>query len=778
MHDCDRSGTGPSGLVPLLCLLGLVLAGVVAPVTSVGSIAHGASAASVASPRTILLITLDGARADLPFRPIDAPEMAALARDGVALENATTPTALTFPATASLLTGLYPHHNGVRDEFRAPLGPGFETLAKRLSSVGWTTAGFPGDYLSHAHSGLMAGFDAYHVDSPGLSDSARVDSVLAFFRRGPTGRRFVWAGFTFAAEHPLWERYLGSEAADSTAYLDRARAIDLQVGRLRTGLRELGLLSQAIFVVVGTHGEVVPGWRFPMDPAGETPLPGHGLDLSEEALRVPWVMGLPDGSATAKRKLTVADGWVSTVDLVPTLLEMAGVKPTRSGDGISLVSYVNGAPLASRVVFHEADLQRTLGWGPRYAARGLKAKVLSYAGRTAIRPVGASWADKTSGAVAAGRAVRASGTDNASESEVEAPKLLAAIGREFKIAPAELRSPITPDTLFGREDEEIRLLSHVRRTATYFNPQAPALLAQYAQRYPQNILFEAEWSLLDVAARRELVAAKRLDATLKERPELVELEGVYAELLLFFGRDDILITRFEGMFGYPMFDVDRLWRLGATQSAAEPPQDAAKTFAIAAKIGVPPGPRWRLFREDAPLIVALRAETTANPDSMDPYLRLGKHLWALGLFDKAYSQFQRARAHAPHAAEPEYQLGHYLALEGRPKNAIGALLRAVDKDPKHIAARIELAYAQAQTGERDAALVNLRTAVSTGDVDAQVHYNLACLLALKGQKGSALDELAAAAKKGYANRALIETDPDLVSVRDDPRFRKILADLP
>jgi tetratricopeptide (TPR) repeat protein len=760
MHDCDRSDTGPSGLVSLLYVVVLTLVGAGLLLMQAGSAAYGEPALRAASARTILLITLDGARADLAFRPTDAPQMAALAGEGVALENATTPTALTFPATASLLTGLYPHHNGVQDEFRAPLGPRFETLAKCLSKGGWTTAGFPGDYLSHARSGLMSGFDAYQVESPELSDSARVDSVLACFRRGPNDRRFVWAGFTFAAEHPLWERYLGSEAADSTAYLARAHAIDVQIGRLRAGLQELGLLSHTLFVVVGTHGEAVPGWRLPMDPAGETPLPGHGLDLTEEALRVPWVMRLPDGFATAKRKLTVADGWVSTVDLLPTLLELAGVPHPKRGDGVSLVSYLSGAPLASRVVFHEADLQRTLGWGPRYAARGLTEKLLSYAGRTAVRPVG----------------VTAPG--GAGGSEVEAAKLLSAIAGEFKIAPTELQLPTTPDTLFGREDEEIRLLSRVRRTATYVNPDAPALLAGYAQRYPQNMLFEAERSLLGIAGRRELPVAKRLDAILKARPDLVELEALYAELLLFFARDDILIARFEGLFGYPMFEADRLWRLGAAQAVANPPQDAAGTFANAAKIGVPPGWRWRLFREDAPLIAALRAEIKTDPNRADPYLRLGTYFWALGLFDQAYSQFERGRAAAPGAAEPEYQLGHFLALEGRPKNAAGALLRAVEKDPKHLAARIELAYAQAQIGERDAALVNLQAAASTGDVDEQVHYNIACLLAQKGEKDNALRELAVAVKKGYANRALIERDTDLDPIRDDPRFRKILADLP
>ena len=760
MHDCDRSDTGPSGLVSLLYVVVLTLAGAGLPLMQAGSVAYGAPALRAASVRTILLITLDGARADLAFRPTDAPEMAALAREGVALENATTPTALTFPATASLLTGLYPHHNGVQDEFHAPLSPRFETLAKRLSKGGWTTAGFPGDYLSHARSGLMPGFDAYHVDAPGLSDSARVDSVLASFRRCSNDRCFVWAGFTFAAEHPPWDRYLGSEAADSTAYLARAHAIDVQIGRLRAGLQELGLLSQTLFVVVGTHGEVVPRWRLPTDPAGETPLPGHGLDLSEEALRVPWVMRLPDGLATAKRKLTVADGWVSTVDLLPTLLELAGVPRPKGGDGISLVSYLGGAPLASRIVFHEADLQRTLGWGPRYAARGRTAKLLSYAGRTAVRPIGAG------------------APGDAGGSEADASKLLSAIADEFKIDRPELMPPTTPDTLFGREDEEIRLLSRVRRTATYVNPDAPALLAGYAQRYPQNILFEAERSLLGIAGRRELTVAKRLDATLKARPELVELEALYDELLLFFGRYDILIARLEGLFGYPMFELDRLWRLGAGQVAADAPQDAAETFANAAKIGVPPGWRWRLFRDDAPPIAALRAEIKTYPNRADPYLRLGTYFWALGLPDQAYSQFQRGRVAAPTAAEPEYLLGHYLALDGRPKNAAGAFLRAVEKDPKHLAARIELAYAQAQIGERDAALVNLQMAASTGDVDEQVHYNLACLLALKGENESALRELATAVKKGYSNRVLMESDPDLDAIRNDPRFRKILADLP
>lgn len=57
--------------------------------------------------------------------------------------------------------------------------------------------------------------------------------------------------------------------------------------------------------------------------------------------------------------------------------------------------------------------------------------------------------------------------------------------------------------------------------------------------------------------------------------------------------------------------------------------------------------------------------------------------------------------------------------------------------------------------------------------DAASHYNLACALALSGKTNKALDALETAVKVGFNDVPLLDTDPDLNSVRSDKKFNSI-----
>lgn len=59
--------------------------------------------------------------------------------------------------------------------------------------------------------------------------------------------------------------------------------------------------------------------------------------------------------------------------------------------------------------------------------------------------------------------------------------------------------------------------------------------------------------------------------------------------------------------------------------------------------------------------------------------------------------------------------------------------------------------------------------------DPTVRYNLACSYALLGKKEEAFGELKKAVRLGYADPKHLREDPDLESLREDPRFERILA---
>jgi tetratricopeptide (TPR) repeat protein len=61
--------------------------------------------------------------------------------------------------------------------------------------------------------------------------------------------------------------------------------------------------------------------------------------------------------------------------------------------------------------------------------------------------------------------------------------------------------------------------------------------------------------------------------------------------------------------------------------------------------------------------------------------------------------------------------------------------------------------------------------------DAMLLYNIGCIKAMAGKGDDALDCLERAVRAGMRNRAWLEHDSNLDSVRSDPRFEALMRSL-
>lgn len=296
-------------------------------------------AATTAPPPNLLLLVLDGLRADR----LDAartPNLVRLAGAGLWLQQARTITPWTRPSIASLFTGVPPARHGVASEAPdAALPPDLPTLAGVLRAAGYSTAAFSANLHLDPAFGLVRGFSrarVVHEDGAALRDA-----VLAHVASPAPEPWFVFA-FLMDTHHPFrhrpeFDRSSGiaaplRSAAELGAGRDRAargvaeptpaevrklealydenvRYVDARVGELLDGLAARGALARTIVVVAADHGEAF----------GEHGSYFHGHDLHEEVLRVPLLVagpGVPAGEIRVDP--------VSLVDLPGTLLAWLG----------------------------------------------------------------------------------------------------------------------------------------------------------------------------------------------------------------------------------------------------------------------------------------------------------------------------------------------------------------------------------------------------------------------------------------------------------------------
>jgi serine/threonine protein kinase/Flp pilus assembly protein TadD len=120
------------------------------------------------------------------------------------------------------------------------------------------------------------------------------------------------------------------------------------------------------------------------------------------------------------------------------------------------------------------------------------------------------------------------------------------------------------------------------------------------------------------------------------------------------------------------------------------------------------------------------------------------------------------------------RLGRMKDYDNVQKRLVTVLRKQLEQVPEDVRARILMAAELAGAGEVEETERHLQMAIALRPNDTNVLYNAACTYGILNKKKEALDTLKKAIECGYGNLEWIKQDPDLLLLRDDPEFQKLV----
>jgi arylsulfatase A-like enzyme len=360
-------------------------------------------------PPNVLLIGIDTLRADRLSsygheRPT-SPHIDALAAEGIRFDNAISAANWTAPSFASIFTGLPPSRHGVGtdpgrwrpaeyDEATSTLHPltgDVVTLAERFRQGGWRTEAVAFKPALFG-VGLDQGFDRwFNMPTSRRTGQENLDRAMGWLAENHDRRFFMFfhlndphQPFNQPAdyEHPFGElaarkrlrfnlpviiargevrgcRACAPEGRLAPDFITVARDLyegeiayaDHLLGSLIAGLREWGIYDDTVIALLSDHGELLyerPRYY------------GHGGRwMTDDLVRVPLIVK-PHAAAGLPRGLVIEDQ-VRTTDLLPTLLDLAGLGPgAPTADSRTLVGAIRSPGTDSRLAFTENPRKNTI----------------------------------------------------------------------------------------------------------------------------------------------------------------------------------------------------------------------------------------------------------------------------------------------------------------------------------------------------------------------------------------------------------------------------------
>jgi arylsulfatase A-like enzyme len=276
---------------------------------------------------------------------IKTPNIDNLASEGLRFDNAFLTVSSCSPSRCSIITGRYPHNTGAA-ELHSPLPANQVLFPEVLKAHGYYTA-----QAGKWHFGSVPMVKTKNVDTASLGPAVRAfDRISVRFQDNGDGGEDMWIKFLkerpkdkpffmwfapYDSHRPWGPNELGNKnnnkdvwvpeflydgdmtRNDLRLYYNEITRLDFYLGEIEKELKKQNVADNTIIIFTSDNGR---------------PFPRSKTRVYDSGIKTPLIIKWPEG--IQKRGFSV-HALVSTVDIAPTILKIAGIIPGNTFQGRS-----------------------------------------------------------------------------------------------------------------------------------------------------------------------------------------------------------------------------------------------------------------------------------------------------------------------------------------------------------------------------------------------------------------------------------------------------------
>ena len=331
------------------------------------ALANSRLSPSLQKRKNLIIISIDTLRADhlslYGYFRKTSPNLDRFAQNCLVFTRVISASSFTSPSVASLFTSLYPseHQTLGKDQLIFPSEN--LTLAEILEQNGYLTAGFSASPFISPEYGFAQGFEhfqfipepranlvnekflswlsSHYQEQPFFLYIMYFDPHQPYDPPAPFDRKFqkdpqgnlLWKD-KMLRNKPVRIMKLSPKISPQelefvkSQYDGEIAFVDHHLGILLDQLKQKGLLKNSIIIITSDHGEEF------LEHNGF----GHSRTLYQEVLKVPLIIYLPEPEFEPKP----INQLVRTIDILPTILDLLGIKIPDKIQGKSLMGLIKG----------------------------------------------------------------------------------------------------------------------------------------------------------------------------------------------------------------------------------------------------------------------------------------------------------------------------------------------------------------------------------------------------------------------------------------------------